>query len=62
MPLRQTSREHTVVKVLRPRKKFVLLPFLFLIPYNMINSRRKYSMPDFTELAESNPYFQQSVK
>jgi len=35
------GREHTVVRVLRPRKKYVLLPFQSLFSYNTINSRRK---------------------
>jgi len=38
------GREHTVLRVLRPRKKFVLLPFSFWILYNTINSRRKEAL------------------
>jgi hypothetical protein len=38
------GREHTVVRVLRPRKKYALLPFTLSIPfllYNTIAGRRK---------------------
>jgi hypothetical protein len=38
------GREHTVVKVVRPRKKFVLQPFT--LSFTTITGRRKKSLPD----------------
>jgi len=47
-------REHTEVRVLRPRKKFVLLPFSFLFSYNTIDSRRKKLPRLFTFFLKAN--------